>query len=60
MYLFLKFEDALQIVVAGCMMIYGLPDVWPNFAVYTFPVISPWLIPIMQVNSEIEIHQIII
>ena len=55
MYLFLKVEDALQIVVVGCMMIYGLPDVWPNFAVYTFPVISPWLIPIMQVNSEIEI-----
>ena len=40
----------LQIVVVGCMMIYGLPDVWPYFGVYTFPVISPWLIPIMQVN----------
>ena len=58
-YLFLKFKVVLQIVVVGCMMIYGLPDVWPYFGVYTFPVISPWLIPIMQVKRETEINQII-
>merc|ERR1719414_1528883 len=31
------------------MMIYGLPDVWTHFGVFTFPLITPWLIPVMQI-----------
>ena len=42
-------EFLLQIVVVGCMMIYGLPDVWTHFGVFTFPLITPWLIPVMQI-----------
>ncbi len=41
-----------EVVVLGCLIIYGLPDVWHSFNVETYPRIAPWAIPIVQVLSK--------
>ena len=38
------------LVVVGCALLYGLPDLWFGYSLRVYPVILPYLLPVVQVN----------
>ena len=47
-------------MVTGAALMYGLPDLWFYYSLHIYPVILPYLLPIVQIAMMMSIYATIV
>jgi hypothetical protein len=47
-------------VVVGCALLYALPDLWYHYSLRVYPIILPYLVPVVQISMLTSVYTTIV